>query len=257
MTDIHGHYDAMKKMLEKIKFSVYDRLICAGDYIDRGPQSYEMLQWLEHPEKNIILVRGNHDEEFAYYVELMRMFFQQGKLKADSVEDTMYAYKKSSKKTPYFDGYGTIRHLIKEKNIPFERLSSWASCICKMPYFYEININHRRCIVVHAGYIENLECLEGVETDSSYSSLESFYLYARDDAYLYGGVEHGMIIAGHTPTIAVYELPFHNGDVYRFYDENIDCIFYDLDCGYGFKESHAKAKLSCLRLEDEKIFYIC
>ena len=42
MTDIHGHYDAMRKMFEKIGFSHHDRLICAGDYIDRGPKSYEM-----------------------------------------------------------------------------------------------------------------------------------------------------------------------------------------------------------------------
>lgn len=39
MTDIHGHYDGMKKMFRKIGFSASDRLICAGDYIDRGPKS--------------------------------------------------------------------------------------------------------------------------------------------------------------------------------------------------------------------------
>ena len=46
MTDIHGHFDAMKRMLDKIGFSKEDRLICAGDYIDRGPNSYEMLRWI-------------------------------------------------------------------------------------------------------------------------------------------------------------------------------------------------------------------
>ena len=39
MTDIHGHYDDMKEMFEKIGFSADDRLICAGDYIDKGPKS--------------------------------------------------------------------------------------------------------------------------------------------------------------------------------------------------------------------------
>ena len=59
MTDIHGHYDDMREMFEKIGFSADDRLICAGDYIDRGPKSYEMLRWTEAPGENVILVRGN------------------------------------------------------------------------------------------------------------------------------------------------------------------------------------------------------
>ena len=76
MTDIHGHYDGMKKMLRKIGFSASDRLICAGDYIDRGPKSYEMLRWIESPGENVILIRGNHDEEFRCCVEVMGMIFR-------------------------------------------------------------------------------------------------------------------------------------------------------------------------------------
>ena len=71
MTDIHGHYDLMKRMLDKIGFSAGDRMILAGDYIDRGPDSYKMLKWIESPGENVILVRGNHDEEFRCYVEVM------------------------------------------------------------------------------------------------------------------------------------------------------------------------------------------
>lgn len=256
MTDIHGHYDAMIKMLDKIRFSARDRLICAGDYIDRGPKSCEMLTWIENPGENVILVRGNHDEEFVYYVELMRMIFQKKRLKADRVEDTLSVYKMAGQLTSYFDVYGTVGALIRERKVTFEQLSLWASCIRKMPYFHEIAIHGRRCIIVHGGYIESLACLEGEKTNDTYDSLEDFYLRARDDAYIYGGVEHGMILAGHTPTTAKYELPFNHGKVYRAYDEGMDCIFYDLDCGYGFKESSREARLACLRLEDMRTFYL-
>ncbi len=34
MTDSHGHYDPMKRMLDKIGFSAGDRMILAGDYFD-------------------------------------------------------------------------------------------------------------------------------------------------------------------------------------------------------------------------------
>lgn len=63
MSDIHGCYDDMIKMLEQIAFSDEDTLILAGDYIDRGSQSFEMLKWIESNPKNVIFLRGNHDED--------------------------------------------------------------------------------------------------------------------------------------------------------------------------------------------------
>lgn len=256
MTDIHGHYDAMKCMLDKIGFCEEDRLICAGDYIDRGPKSYEMLRWMENPGKNVILVRGNHDEEFRLCVKAMGMVFLKCGLETADVDDTISVYQMVRQISSYFDMYGTMGKLIKERGTAFDQLSGWAECIGKMPYFYEMMINGRRCIVVHAGYVEGLGCLEGREMDDSYDSLEDFYLKARDDAYIYGGVEHGMIIAGHTPTTAIDELPFNHGNVYRAYDEKLDCVFYDLDCGYVFNSIGPEAKLACLRLEDERVFYL-
>ncbi len=48
MSDIHGYFDVLQTMLKKIDFSDEDELIIAGDYIDRGPQSLEMLRWMEN-----------------------------------------------------------------------------------------------------------------------------------------------------------------------------------------------------------------
>ena len=42
MSDIHGCYDDMIKMLEQIAFSDEDTLILAGDYIDRGSQKCDI-----------------------------------------------------------------------------------------------------------------------------------------------------------------------------------------------------------------------
>ena len=256
MTDIHGHYDAMRKMLDKVGFSASDRLICAGDYIDRGPKSYEMLKWMEDPGENVMLIRGNHDQEFACYVELMTMIMKKEGMEMDSMEDTLSIYQAARQLTSYFDYYGTVGLLIQEKKVTLRQLARWAACIRKMPYFYELAMHGRRCIIVHGGYIEDLERLQGINTDKSYDSLEEFYLTARDDAYMYGGVEHGIILAGHTPTTAKYEFPFNHGKAYRAYDKATDCIFYDLDCGYGFKETNPEARLACLRLEDKRIFYL-
>ncbi|WP_276948806.1 metallophosphoesterase [Acetatifactor muris] len=63
ISDIHGCCNEFLSMLEKIRFSESDNLILAGDYIDRGKQSYEMLKWLEQCLPNVLLLRGNHEEE--------------------------------------------------------------------------------------------------------------------------------------------------------------------------------------------------
>ena len=70
--DIHGCFDEFQRMLEMIQLSESDRLILIGDYIDRGPDSLSMLRWLERCPPNVTALRGNHEEEFIWYVDLLR-----------------------------------------------------------------------------------------------------------------------------------------------------------------------------------------
>lgn len=124
MIDIHGCYDKFISMLEKIRFSGNDSLIVAGDLIDRGTQSYEMLKWAEQCPSNITLLRGNHEEKFSEYVQLMLMLDRDEKLGTDprSNEDAMALYESvkyfiGSNKLSFleFDLYGTIGNLGSEK----------------------------------------------------------------------------------------------------------------------------------------------
>ena len=92
MSDIHGCYDDMIKMLEQIAFTDEDTLILAGDYIDRGSQSFEMLKWIESNPKNVIFLRGNHDEEFAYSIDLMYGILSQNECSESSLDDTKLIY---------------------------------------------------------------------------------------------------------------------------------------------------------------------
>lgn len=92
MSDIHGCYDDMIKMLEQIAFTDEDTLILAGDYIDRGSQSFEMLKWIESNPKNVIFLRGNHDEEFAYSIDLMYGILSQNECSESSQDDTKLIY---------------------------------------------------------------------------------------------------------------------------------------------------------------------
>ena len=71
MSDLHGCFDEFQKMLKKLNFSDEDQLIIAGDYIDRGKQSLEMMEWIKNPPENVVLIKGNHDEEFIYYIDIL------------------------------------------------------------------------------------------------------------------------------------------------------------------------------------------
>jgi len=83
MSDIHGCFDELMEMLEIIRFSEDDQLIIAGDYIDRGKQSYEMLKWIEKEPLNVTFLKGNHDVEFVYCIDLMRILDLQLKVTTD------------------------------------------------------------------------------------------------------------------------------------------------------------------------------
>ena len=262
ISDVHGCYDELMKMLELINFSEEDKLIIAGDYIDRGPQNLEMLRLIENTPSNVILLRGNHDEEFAYCIDLMAVMFQDKKLPLDDVDTTKKVYmllqELSARNTRLgsFDYYGTIKRLIWNNNISMEQLDKWNDCIRQMPFVYKEQIGERTLVVVHGGYVDSFETLNNLETEESYESLEDFDLYARDDAYMYGGINDGIVVAGHTPTVLDEEFTYNDGKVYRFYDEKINCILYDIDCGCAYRPHLPNARLACIRVEDEKIFYV-
>lgn len=62
VSDIHGCYDKYIKMLDKINFSVEDTLYILGDVVDRGENGMRVLLDVAK-RKNVILLRGNHDEQ--------------------------------------------------------------------------------------------------------------------------------------------------------------------------------------------------
>ena len=83
ISDIHGCYEEFITMLDKIGFSGADRLILAGDYVDRGKDSFRMLKWLEQRPENVYAIRGNHDEAFAASIKLMEGLDQKLELQSD------------------------------------------------------------------------------------------------------------------------------------------------------------------------------
>jgi serine/threonine protein phosphatase 1 len=64
--DLHGHSGTLKALIEEqIKPSRLDQIFFLGDYIDRGPDSKGVIDYiikLKEDDYNIVTLRGNHED---------------------------------------------------------------------------------------------------------------------------------------------------------------------------------------------------
>ena len=255
MSDIHGHYDEFKRMLDMIQFTDTDRLVIAGDCIDRGSQNLEMFMWIERCPANVILLKGNHEYEFAEYIRIMTDYQKKLGIPGDGLSDTLLLLQKMNwdpnlkRICVHFDFYSTIRTLIREYAVTMTELKRWAGIIRNLPLYHKLVVNGKKYIAVHAGYY--------IDESLKREEIEIFYLYGRDEV-LDWKVLDTTVIAGHTPTIIKSMPMYADGKVYRYHDEDTNYTFYDIDCGCGYvgDNKFPNATLACIRLEDEEVFYV-
>ncbi|MGA9754411.1 MAG: metallophosphoesterase family protein [Desulfobaccales bacterium] len=72
--DIHGSLESLERLLDKINPDLtQDRLLFVGDYIDRGPQSKGVVDYIIRlqnlaPPGQIICLKGNHEAMFLDFL---------------------------------------------------------------------------------------------------------------------------------------------------------------------------------------------
>lgn len=76
ISDVHGHYLEMIDALDRAGFNPnnpHHHLISLGDAIDRGPYSYEVMEYLVGLP-NATLIRGNHEDMLEHTIQNRRFF---------------------------------------------------------------------------------------------------------------------------------------------------------------------------------------
>ena len=71
--DIHGSFDKLQDLMQKIPIDFEnDTLVFIGDYIDRGPGSVEVVDYLltlKRQVPGIIFLKGNHEDMLEKYLD--------------------------------------------------------------------------------------------------------------------------------------------------------------------------------------------
>lgn len=172
--DIHGMYEKLIRLMEKVQFDpTEDLLVFLGDYIDRGSHSLECLDYvmklnLQYPDRVIPLL-GNH--------EVMALNYFRGQLNmCDYDPEAIYIWLDNG-------GYDTYKQFGKlEKQELWKRLR-WMRMLSN---HYKVD----RYYFCHAGIQPFLPPEHQRESDLVWIR-EAFY-------ELYDG-RYGTIVVGHTP----------------------------------------------------------
>ena len=134
--DIHGCYKTLIALLERLEQDIlnYEQLIFLGDYIDRGPRSFQVLKkMVEIRNEDNIVLQGNHEEFYQ--------LFNESKYNIASSSITA-CWKKNG-------GDATIRSF-EENRVPINQFQEF---IGSLPLYYETS----KYIFVHAGINKTIE----------------------------------------------------------------------------------------------------
>lgn len=251
ISDIHGCFDEFQEMLNLINFSTKDELYILGDIFDRGPQSAEMLWYaIKEAPTNVHFLLGNHED-----MALAANYYDRNKL-------TMRMYDTWS----YNDGQYTIDQVRSfGKYTPYfeQEILDW---IDYLPFFFDIMVNNKRFILVHAGLQS-----EFARSDDRTSRGKDFELQIpgieikqntqamlwNRGSWLIDKFEWPFdIVCGHTPVTNI-EWNFLRDAGFTVEQAREDGIVHVdgrkhfIDCGV-----HKGNLLGCLRLDDMQEFYI-
>ncbi|WP_438350651.1 metallophosphoesterase family protein [Paenibacillus sp. FA6] len=219
ISDIHGCIDQLNQILHHIKYnSEYDQLILLGDYVDRGPNSKEVVDRIIELVKrhNVIALRGNHDQRL---VDLINndSFLVRSKFIEHGGIQTLQSYCN-------IDNEISNEILDQARETIKTRFGHHIDFLGQLPLYHEDNEH----IYVHAGLNPNYKDWK--------NQPDHDFMYIKDEFIGSNFNLNKRIVFGHTRTIDIHGTP----DIWF----NDDKIGIDGGCAYGMQ-------LNCLIFQDK------
>ncbi len=247
ISDIHGQYKSFKKMLKLISFGKDDTLYLLGDVIDRGDEGIKVLtEAMKMP--NVHLFLGNHELLMLDALKNIeenkrgdRKDFDDMDLWLDPYnggESTFEAYKTLQPKQKK-EILTYLENSIVVKKIKIGRKKYHLSHAYVLPYDFEDELRYK-----DVPYKEKWDVVwqSIFELSPNESPTEIF----PNKKFTY--------ILGHTFTQRL-DCMDSDGRGVVYYNKNFKGYrIYNIDCGMALHNK--SSQLACIRLEDEKIFYV-
>ena len=194
--DVHGFNQTLRSLVAKLEIKTGDYVVLLGDLIDRGPDSYDVIQFVKN-SPNMATVKGNHEKMMAKAFSLSRLE------KPDLRISTWFYNGGLSTATSYINAYtdSSGNENTQELHQAIERDKLW---IEQLPS--QIVLDDWR--LVHAGYDPNvdLDC----QTDSELLHVREPFHRATEPIDI-----HRTILFGHSITITLPGLSKENwGEVW-------------------------------------------
>jgi serine/threonine protein phosphatase 1 len=198
MGDIHGCFHTLRSLIDCIRPDSDDTIVFLGDYIDRGPDSKQVLDYiicLKNQGLKVITLKGNHEDlmmkSFLGKNEMLSWMYNGGKYTLESF------------------GVSSLVEID-----PF-----YINFIENMPYYYVLDTIY----FVHAGFNEQ----QGFQfTD------KKAMLWIRKDHYQSDFFKEKKILHGHTPQ-RLETLKQHLTNQPNVINIDTGCV-YNMENGYGY-----------------------
>ncbi len=222
--DIHGCFKSFRRLVEEeLQLTKSDTLYLLGDYIDRGPSSRQVVEYILRMQDSgfdVQPVRGNHEEMLidAYRSMQNNDFFLWVMNGAESTLES-YGIEYLSQQ-----GIGVLKEL-PEEHISFMR---------ELPYYIMLD----DYIIVHAGINYHVE--------EPYNDISSM-VWCRDCSNDFEKSGGRIIIHGHTP------VPLSSLDENEIRNHPPEI---NLDTGCVYKEFTGMGNLTALDIDNRKLYSV-
>lgn len=198
VSDIHGEYNKLIDLLDKIKLKETDTLYVLGDILDRGPHPIKTLRKLMNMP-NVICMVGNHELMALICLEFLMKEITDMSIEEldEEMLDNLVTWQVNGSKST-INEFNQLDVKAKQEVIEF---------IKDFVVYEEVSVNDKDYLLVHAG-LGNYSPEKEIE---DYSLHELLWMRADYDVQYF---ENTYVVTGHTPTQTI-EGNSHPGYIYQ------------------------------------------